>query len=513
MKFLIRSTFIGSPSDDKDLTFRNFLVFADSGLGFDVTEDTVLWDFIRDFTRTHNHSPDVRTIRSHFEALRKPEPVDRLEIILSLKPLYKGDFIKRLEERAEDRRVRLVTDLLREAGQIVQTGIEFKEGKNTKILRGPVDAVRFLIHKSHDIVTPTSSARLSGEVLGDGEDFQIEYDRVKNDPMAGVGQFTGIEQFDLALRGAQRYELWTHAAFTGGLKSTLMLNWAYNQAVYMRYDCCIFSLEMPYNQCRRILYAMHSMHGKFKDIRIKLGIQKNPGPTVGLSYDKMRDGDLNDAEENFLRNYVIPDFGSGDYGKIHIEVADPDKDDFTVIDMKSKAELIYSKSPFSLLFVDHAGLMSPRKWVQSTTERLNEVIRDLKRLAMSFNRGAGMAVVSLFQISREGFKAAEKIAEKSNGAFSNGPYNLTHLSYANEAERSSDIVTASFVNDDLRSQNRVLFQCLKTRDRAPFQNFYSRVEWSCRRILTSHEVPIMQNKSDTSPGKVKETLDEIIGAI
>ncbi len=515
MKFLLRSVFVGLQSDDKELTFRNYLAFDDSGLGFDVPEDTTLWEFVRDFARTHNHVPDVRTIRSHFEAIKKPEVLDRLEIIAPLKPLYKGDFIKRLEEKAEDRRVRTLLDLLREAGQIVQTGIEIREDKKTRHLRGPVDAVRYLIDKSHDIVTPTSSARLSGEITLDGEDFRLEYDRVKNDPMAGVGQFTGIEQLDMALRGAKRYELWTHAAFTGGLKSTFALNWAYNQAVYMKYDSCIFSLEMPYKQCRRILYAMHSMHGKFKETRIKLGIQKNPGPTVGLSYDKIRDGELSPAEENFLLNWVIPDINSGEYGKIHIEVSDPDKDDFTVSDLKARAELIYAKSPFTLLFVDHAGLMAPRKWTQSTTERLNEVIRDLKRLAMNFNRGAGMAVISLFQISREGYKAAEKAAEKSNGTYSQGPYNLTHLSYANECERSSDIVTASFVDTDLRAQNRVLFQCLKTRDQAPFTNFFARVEWPCRRILTSHEIPMVQPSTDKDGKntKMKETLDEIVEVI
>lgn len=183
--------------------------------------------------------------------------------------------------------------------------------------------------------------------------------------------------------------------------------------------------------------------------------------------------------------------------------------------MKSRAELIYAKSPFALLICDHAGLMAPRHRMGSTTENLNEVIRDLKRLAMNFNRGAGMAVLSLFQISREGFKAAEKAVEKTGASFSTGPYNLTHLSYANECERSSDIVTASYVNDDLRSQNRVLFQCLKTRDQAPFSNFFTRVEWTSRRMLTSHEVPMVQGRpdGDAAKEKMKETLDEIIEAM
>lgn len=511
MKFLLRSCFVALPSDDPELAFRNYLALSDSGLGFDVPEDTVLWEFVRDFSRTHNHVPDVRTVRSHFETLKNPEVSDRLEVLAPLKPIFKGDFIKRLEERAEERRSRMVGDILREAAQILQTGVEIKEGKKSRHLRGPVDAVHYLVNKSHDIVMPTTGARLSGEITGDGEDFKREYEKVESDPLAGIGQFTGIQQMDEALGGAKKYELWTHAAFTGGLKSTLALNWLYNQAVYYKYDGMIFSLEMPYNQCRRILYAMHSLHGKFRDDRIRLGIQKSPGPNTGLDYGKIRDGKLAENEKAFLMDYVIPDFNSGQYGKIHIEVSDPDKSDFNVADLRSKAELVYSKTPFHLLFVDHAGLLSPRQWVPSTTERLNEVLRDLKRLAMNFNRGAGMAVVNLFQISREGFKAAEKAAEKSNGTYTSGPYNLTHLSYANEAERSSDIVTASFVDNELRTQNKVLFQCLKSRDQAPFQNHFARVEWGCRRILTSQEVPMVQGKKDDA--KMADTIKEIEGML
>ena len=432
MKILLRSSFIGSPSDDQELAFRNYLTLGDASLGFDVPEDNTIWEVIQNFARTHNHVPDVRTLRAHFEQLHQPEPVDRIEILLTLKPLYKGDFIHRVEERAEERRTRLVQELLREAGQIVQTGMEIKEGKQKKLIRGPIDAIRFLITKSHDIVMPATGQRLSGEITLDGEDFKREYDRIENDPLAGVGQHTGIEQIDTTLSGAKKFELWTHAAWTGGLKSSFAMNWAYNQAVWLKHDSLIFSLEMPYIQCRRILYAIHSMHPKFRDARIQLGIQKDPGPSASLDYGRIRDGQLTPEEKTFLLDYVIPDFNSGLYGKIHIEVSDPDKSDFNVADLRSRAEVIYSKSPFSLLIVDHAGLLAPREWVPSTTERLNEVLRDLKRLAMNFNRGAGMAVVNLFQISREGFKSAEKLVEKSDNSYNQGPYNLTHLSYSNE---------------------------------------------------------------------------------
>lgn len=432
MKNLLRSCFVGGHTDDSELAFRNYMALAAAGLDFDVQGDTLLWTFIGDFARTHNHVPDVRTLRSHFESIRQNEAVDRLSLLEVLRPIYKGDFIKRLEERAEERRTRQVLELLREAAQVVQTGVEIKEGKNSRILKGPIDAVRFLMDRSHDIVTPTGGARLSGEITMDGADFQARYERIKSDPLAGIGQFTGIEQLDSALKGAKKFELWTHAAFTGGLKSTFALNWAYNQAVYMKHDVCFFSLEMPYEQCRNLLYAMHSLHGKFREERIASGVQKSPGPNVGIDYENIRDGLLTPQEEAFLFGSVVPDLNSNEYGKLHIEVGDPDKIDYTVADLRSKAELIYSRSPFSMVVVDHAGLLASRKFVPSTTDRINEVIRDLKKMAMSFNRGAGIAVVVLFQISREGFKAAEKIAEKSNGAYGIGPYNLTHLSYANE---------------------------------------------------------------------------------
>lgn len=214
--------------------------------------------------------------------------------------------------------------------------------------------------------------------------------------------------------------------------STYALHWAYIQAVYFGFSSCYFSLEMPYTQCRNLIYAMHSAHEDFAEVRAKLGIT-----TLGIDYEKIRDGRLPPNEEQFFREYVVPDLNRNgtvphkgqysldpaDYGDIHIHVPDPDKSDFTINDLRSYAELLYSKTPFSSLFVDHAGLMAARQRYSSTTDKLNEVIRDLKRLAMSFNRGMGMAVVALFQISREGYRAAEK-----NG----GRYNLTHLSYANE---------------------------------------------------------------------------------
>lgn len=502
MKLLLRSIFACDPSDDEDLFLRNYFALVDSGLGFEVPEYNNIWGFIQEFVVAHNHVPDHSILKAHFEREAVIDPklvstVDQLNHLKTLTPVTRGNFVTRLESKANDRRSRRLVEILKEVQTIATVGLQVKEGKKDTLLKGSQDAVRHFIAAAPDIITPTLGSRLYGEVTADGDDFIKEVDRVMQDPLAGIGQFSGLRQMDDSIKGAKKFELWTHAAFTGHLKSTLAVNWVYNQAVYMGHSSVYFSLEMPYEQVRRIIYTMHSMHEKFNDVRVKLGIQPNPKVPVSLSYQFIRFGNLEPHEYEFLTKHVVPDLKDpkNKYGKMHVEVSDPGKSDFTVNDMKSKAELIYNKSPFGMLVVDHVLLVSPRKWVSSQTDRANEVVRDLKRMAMSFNRGEGMAILALFQISRRGFEAAEK---------GNGRYNLTHLSYSNEIERSSDVVTASWLDDTLRKSNRVLIQCLKTRDQGAFDPFLARVEWTCRRLLTCND-PVLTHEDKK---KMAKQIDE-----
>lgn len=485
MKTLLRSVFIADPHDSESLFAQNYHALVDSGLGFDQTPDVVIWNYVQDFFKGHGHLPSLQTIRLHFERVNEHDVIDRLERLAQVKPRTRGDFLTHLESKAEDRRTKQVLELAKEMATIAQTGLTIKDvrGHEHKLF-GAVDAVRYILDRSHDLVAPTLGGKLSGNVVTDGDDFKARYDKIKNDPQYGIGCFMGLKQPDEALKGAKKHELWVHAGYTGSLKSSLALQWAYNQAIYYRNSTCYFSLEMPYTQCRNMLYTMHTSHEKFGPIREKLGIQG-----IGLDYEKVKNGLLPPNEEQFLFEYVVPDFNkqstappigphsveAQDYGDIFIEVADPDKTDFTMADLRSRAELIYSKTPFLMVMVDHAGLMSSRKRYGSTTESLNEVVRDLKKMAMGFNRGMGIAVLALAQLSREGYRAAEK-----NG----GKYNLTHLSYANEFERSADILTATWIDDGLRKMGRGILQCLKSRDQAPFERCPIRLEFKCRRILT-----------------------------
>lgn len=520
MRTILRSLFVSESTDHASLALRNYFRLLESGLGFDQLEEVIIFKYIRNFVGAYNHVPTAETLKAHFINIQEDEVASHISSLETFQSKYEGDFENHLSIKVNDLRFRQVSELLKEAGVIATTGLEIKiDGqKEKKIVRGPVEAVRHVIDRSHDIVAPVFGGRLSGEVTTDGDDFRKEYERIEQDPQAGVGHGCGLTQMDRGTGGAKRQELWVHAAFTGGLKSTLMINWAYTQAVGRwskdnkiispRNSSLIFSLEMPYQQVRRMLYSIHSIHDKFKAIRYELGLQEHPDDEVGLPYLHIRDGTLPDWHPNakkFLFDHVIPDLNdpSNRYGKIHIEVADPDKSDFTVADLRAKAELIYSKSPFRLLFCDHVGLMAPRKWVSSTTERLNEIIRDLKRLSMSFNRGQGMAVIALFQINREGYKRCLKAKEAGRTPV----YNLTDLSYANEAERSADIVSACWMDKDLIGENRAQMQCLKSRDGAMFEMFKARVEWPCRRLFACYDVVTVEDKKRT-----EAAVDEATGA-
>ena len=477
MKTLLRSTFQVKPTENLDFALQNYNLVRSSGLKFESPEDSAIWKYVIDFVRDHQHIPNIGTLRNHFDRIQEHTVSDRLEMLSLDRPKVQGDFRVHLNSLVEDKRLRRMNQILADARSILTTGIQVKEGKKTRVMKGPVDSVRYILDNSQEVVAPITGERLSGDVPNDGKDFWEEYERVEADPTAGMGQFCGIEQIDTAIRGAKKQELWLHAAFTGGMKSTFALNWAYNQAVYYKFSSCFFSIEMPYKQCRRIIYAMHSGHEKFDKTRPK-------GKGDEVTVQRIQFGELSKKARKFMKEYVIPDFNDpeNNYGSIHIEVADPDKEAIKVADIRSRAETLFAKKPFQTLFLDHALLVAPRKWVASTTERLNEVLRDCKRMAMNFNRGEGMAVVCLFQISREGYKTAMKRGDKDPDK--RGEYDLTNLSYANEAERSSDIVTATWIDDDLKRESLVKFQCMKTRDHAPFERFTASVDWNVRRIKT-----------------------------
>src|SRR5690606_23593210 len=90
-------------------------------------------------------------------------------------------------------------------------------------------------------------------------------------------------------------------------------------------------------------------------------------------------------------------------------------------------------------------------------------------------------------INREGRERARK---------ERGEYRLRDLSSANEAERSADYVTTTFLDDELRADAQTIVSCLKSRDNGHFSPFRADIDWNTRRLSSSGGLTREQEELD-----------------
>jgi hypothetical protein len=248
--------------------------------------------------------------------------------------------------------------------------------------------------------------------------------------------------------------------------TTFALNWAWKAATVLRYNVYYYSLEMPYEQIRRIVYALHSNHPKFK--------KKNYDP---LDYRAIRDGVHDDGtpiseHEKMVFREVIDDFRSHqgkEYGSFIVER--PSDGEGTIPEIKQRPEMAHRQTPIDMVVIDYSGLVSPSSNTRDFYTGMNSIMREAKQMALNFNQGEGVGLCLLHQINRDGKEYADK---------NDGRYRLTDLADANEAERSSDVVTYTYLNDDLRDADEVKVGCLKNRDNPHFDQFRGSVHFPSR---------------------------------
>lgn len=491
---LLRSTIVCDISDAPELLLQNLLALDKSGLVPEVREEVVIWEAVRTFARLHQHVPELPTVQAQLTDARDLSALDYLlQQVGRLPCKTRGDFAVLIDREVEVRRAADLLETLKQVRAVATTGLEEGRGRAARIRKGTDDALALLREQMRGLERSRSGEKISGEVTSDVREMSAEYDRAKTNPI--VGNYCGLQQIDETLRGSKNRELWVHAAYSSHMKSTFALNWCYHLSVFFNSSVVFFSLEMNYEQVRRQIAAMHSFHFKFREVRRALGLQPSEKLDTGLDYEKIRDGLLSPKEEEFYKQHVLADLAdqSRGYGKIHIEVKDPNQASYRVADVRDVAERKYQEDPFVKIFIDHTGLLEPREGSRhvTTTEKLNEVLKDVKSLARGFRNGAGTDITILHQINRAGLSSALKKKESGRAP----RYDMTNLSQTSGAEQHADVVSTSWVDEDLRAKSLVLFDCLKSRDGAPFKPFYADVRWPCRRILTS-TVPFTEVAAD-----------------
>ncbi len=468
MKRLLRSI-VDLQGISEDNLKANYFVLMDSGLKFPSEVDQAIFGEIQHHFQQFNSLPSYQTLVDFFEEANEIAALDRLKEVKEAESYIQTNFKRLVEKLLEEERERSLDILLKDTARIQKAGLQID--KNTK-LHGVQDAVKYFFTKADNLISVQGGSKLRGDITEDGEEVVAEYHLQKTNPK--IGRVTGFENIDKYCKGLRAGEMMLVAGFVGHLKTTFALNYVYNTAVIYGWNAMYFSLEMKYEQIRKIVYAMHSTHPKF-----------NGHPAGFLDYGKLRDGELNAQEEDLLhlvahdlkkvREWKNPVTGkTTPYGRIIVERP---TDDITIPEIKLRAELQNKKEELGLLAIDHAGL------VESTGGRrysdyaiaLNYVMKDASKLALNFNDGKGIPVLVPFQTNRTGWKEADK---------NNGEYNLTALSYANEAERSSSVIIYTFLNDEYRNAGEVKIGCLKNRDNPHFPPFVAKVDWGPRRIST-----------------------------
>jgi len=456
---------------DQDDAYQNWMRLAEHDLGFNTEEDSKIHDYLKTFYGQMSAPPDFTLVKEYFEKKDEIEVVARLEEVRKAQFYIRTNFLAIVRSEFEQQQVKSFVMACRDATVIAEHGRNLEKPVNgKKVMRGIHDAVNFFYEKMSYFSRVEAGEKLEGVVSDDAEEFMEEYDIVsKTNKYAGRNLF-GLEPVDAVCKGHRTGEYWIHCAFAGELKTTLALNYAYNNAYVYGKNIFYAILEMPYKQLRRQLYVIHSAHGKFitdwysQDRKAGL-----PAPYMGLDYRRVRDGELSELEFKRLQ-IVAQDFKATTKGKLYVWRPE---DDVGVGDIKRKAEMFHNKYGCDGIVIDHLGLAKPKYRTSDHVTSLNNVVREGRMMALNFARGKTVPVLALFQLNRQGKLRADK---------NDGRYDFAAISYANEVEKSADVVTYTYLNDQLRRDGKFYLGNLKNRDNPVFDRMIGKILWDSKRM-------------------------------
>lgn len=464
MKRLLRSILDIQSAVPQEKLLQNYTKLRDARVDWELPEDEAIYDYIAKYFQQRLEMPSLTTVRDYFESTDNTEVLERLKDVSAAQAYERTNFTHLLASILEKQNQIKAKALLKETEDIITKGITYKDRDEKGTKKGVRDGLVHFATKAHDLIVPVGNVRQRGDVRLDGQEVWNDYLTAKMNKDKVWGRFTGLNEIDKVCHGLKRGELHVHAAYTGELKSTFATNWAYNLVTRYRTNVFYASFEMPRDQIRRMVYVLHSSNARWATLGY-------PRP---LDYRKVRDGELSPEEEKFYQ-LVIEDFTQNqEYCEFHIWTPDHD---INIDEIKQETELIHRQSELGFVVIDHGGLMEARqkKRNKDYVVELNSVLRDSKKYALQFNFGEGIPVLLLFQINRQGKIEAEK---------NDGVYKLNALAYSNEAERSGDVVTTTYLDDRLRGAGETKFCNLKNRDNPLFSPFNAHVDFTCRRIST-----------------------------
>lgn len=434
MKKILRGLMWQDPAE-KDAATKN-LQFCqpDRLLALPKPEQEVMNHCV-EFLLKHSEAPALRLVYDLYETANRPEIITVLEEVIS-EPLYVGaTFESHFEVTVESQAQEELTRVLKEASKIATSGIT-----TNGVLTKGVDAAVAHLFTSAKTSPKNDKDRVPNSLKAAQKPLKDLYLKRKSNPQQTYGIMTGYGLFDSSTGGIRKKQLYLHAGYGGHLKSTMMLNMVVNAAV-AGWNPLLFSSEMPQEALMFLMTAIHSADPKFSTTH---------APIKAFAYLL---GQLSQDEEDFA-DLVWDDL-----------VNNPNHGLIRVIDV---AEFTTTGSVMQRTVREHADVEVDLMWVDyptrlpvdmkyskmSLTEGRNESLADLKRFAMSFDNGRGLAVGAPFQVNREGYKKAKE---------NEGRMDLTALGQYNAAEKEADVITYIFYDEEEKAASEPKVGILKSR--------------------------------------------------
>lgn len=398
-----------------------------SALDMDPVEKEII-EYLNDCYNDSANLPSIDYVYQHFYSLGRTPVADYVEQLKKGNDLTLVDLKLYLKEYSAEKKAKLFDTVFKTAQSISKLG-ETVEGKYRK---GWAEALLFIEENMSKFEDEDDfSAQQSGEL---GEDALLGWDRYmerKATPASQRGILSGLNVIDNSVFGAKPKQVHLALGFTSSGKTLFSINYIYHAVVNLGKNAVMFSLEMSKEEIENILYARHSAHPKFKPIHAPIKITD------------FKNGLLNAEAEDFMRNCVLQDLYTNEqHGKLIIEYPG---ESFSMSALKKKLNKIQKKTDIDMIVLDYPELMEPDpgQGGKDYTTTLNRIMKQIKQLAMTFRDGRGLFVLCPFQANRDGYERAKKAG---------GIYDLRALSYANEAERTADIVYSIFRDLEARDQ-------------------------------------------------------------
>jgi replicative DNA helicase len=478
---------------DTDDAHQNWIKLKEHDLEFPVEEDRRIFKYLDDFYGQMSSPPDISIVREYFEKKDDIEAVSRINELVKVQSYIRANFLSIVRSEQDAQMMKSFIHLCRDATGIAEHGRNLEkpiDGK--KIIRGVNDAVNYMYGKLSDYTKFESGEKLEGVITDDVDEVLDEYNTISKTNVYANRNLFGLEPVDTVCKGHKSGELWVHCGFASELKSSLALNYAYNNTYVYGKNIFYAILEMPYSQLRRQVYVLHSSHGKFITDWYEKDKKAGRVPYTGIDYRKVRDGELSDLElERF--KLVAQDYRATSKGKFYIWR--PTSNGTKISEIQRRIEMFHNKYGCDGAIIDYLGLCHPKYRSNNDIGNINNVVTECRWLALNFARGKTLPVLALFQMNRQGKLRADK---------NDGRYDFAAISYANQIEKDADVITYTYLNDILRAESKFYLGCIKNRDNPIFERMVGRIIWQTKRMRA-----IERSNFDMSPDSIVRNCNTI----